>query len=817
MLFARSLKAALAMSVCLLPLQAMAQSDDNSFDVGEKKVQAGPPPQPENWIQIGGQYNSARSFYLGRFTGTQDSGLYGLGDFHLGGRDAWDSGGTRYWSVDGKDMGFDSRSFVAKFGYQGSWGVQVSYDGIPYEATDNFHSVWTSNGSSVVPYGSIPLNNFPATPQYPAKTGVPYTTAGFVVPAIYFPITSPTLSSSLLDYNLSTRRDVFAGVGTYHWQDWTITASIRHEHKTGYQSNSLEIGGTVGLTGTGTGTSKNLAPATGLSSGLGYFAQPIDYDTDRYDVNAAYATERLQVQVGYMFSNFTDNIAVFNAVNPWALGVAGTSSFGGIAPGGANTTTAGISALYSLPPSNTAHQVKFMGGYNLTPTTRVTANFAYGLQMQNAAYAQGTGDPAYVQTLPRASFDGLVQTLYGNVAITSQPTPKLDVRVAYTIDSRDNQSPSNLYQVGTRSVGASDGDCKIASGGLSAYCANLPYSYEHQTFSMEAGYRILPQTKVTLNDTVESTRRSYADASMVTQNTTTLKARSRLDDNWFNAISISYQDRSVNNYVNGNTWALLTATGVNADLTPGFMVFSEAARRHWDVKDTIDWSPMRNLNISVMGKFAKDTYPQSQNGLRNNMNASIGPDVSWDINPNLSAHAYYTYQKIYYDTGDVYYSSGSPSTICTTGFAGCNGYVIPYDQQTSDYVHSAGVTLDWKIIPDVLKIGFNYTFSYGDTAYAIGDGMAVIGTGLTSQSTVAQVAQLQALPDIKSMLNMISIRGEYTFRPNWTMIFGYAFERFNYKDFMNVSSTQYANAIFPGTLNPNDSVHVVGAGLRVRF
>ena len=90
-------------------------------------------------------------------------------------------------------------------------------------------------------------------------------------------------------------------------------------------------------------------------------------------------------------------------------------------------------------------------------------------------------------------------------------------------------------------------------------------------------------------------------------------------------------------------------------------------------------------------------------------------------------------------------------------------------------------------------------------------------TGLTSQSTVAQVVQLQALPDIKSMLNMVSVRGEYTFRPNWTVIFGYAFERFTYKDFMNVSSTRYANAIFPGTLNPNDSVHVVGAGLRVRF
>jgi hypothetical protein len=30
-------------------------------------------------------------------------------------------------------------------------------------------------------------------------------------------------------------------------------------------------------------------------------------------------------------------------------------------------------------------------------------------------------------------------------------------------------------------------------------------------------------------------------------------------------------------------------------------------------------------------------------------------------------------------------------------------------------------------------------------------------------------------------------------------------------------ATAYANALLPGTLNPNDAVHVVGAGLRMRF
>jgi len=108
------------------------------------------------------------------------------------------------------------------------------------------------------------------------------------------------------------------------------------------------------------------------------------------------------------------------------------------------------------------------------------------------------------------------------------------------------------------------------------------------------------------------------------------------------------------------------------------------------------------------------------------------------------------------------------------------------------------VTADWKAIPDVLKFSFSYNFSYGDTGYALGDGMALIGGGQTSQTTPAALT-LQSLPDVTSMLNMLSIRGEYTFRPNWTVIFGYAYERFSYKDFMNgQSSTEYAMHCSPG-------------------
>jgi len=61
---------------------------------------------------------------------------------------------------------------------------------------------------------------------------------------------------------------------------------------------------------------------------------------------------------------------------------------------------------------------------------------------------------------------------------------------------------------------------------------------------------------------------------------------------------------------------------------------------------------------------------------------------------------------------------------------------------------------------------------------------------------------------------MIQIRGEYTFRPNMTVIFVTRSRSSTTRTFMYTAApTQYANALLPGTLSPNAAIHVVGAGL----
>ena len=132
-------------------------------------------------------------------------------------------------------------------------------------------------------------------------------------------------------------------------------------------------------------------------------------------------------------------------------------------------------------------------------------------------------------------------------------------------------------------------------------------------------------------------------------------------------------------------------------------------------------------------------------------------------------------------------------------------------------VNTVGANADWQAIPDKLKLTFDYNLSYGATAYALGEGVVAYGGAITSPTFLPSITN-QSLPNVKSLLSVLSVKGEYTLTPQIGILFGVAWERFNYKDFMTTSSsTQFANALMPGSYSPNESILFASAGIRLRF
>lgn len=112
------------------------------------------------------------------------------------------------------------------------------------------------------------------------------------------------------------------------------------------------------------------------------------------------------------------------------------------------------------------------------------------------------------------------------------------------------------------------------------------------------------------------------------------------------ALSAAYEDRNARNY-NPQGWWQAACGGCSVEPS-NFLMFFESSRKHVETKATLDYAPLDSVTVSLFGKYAKDNYPTNNYGLRNNTNFTIGPDVSWQATKDLSFHAYYTYQQLFF-------------------------------------------------------------------------------------------------------------------------------------------------------------------------
>jgi MtrB/PioB family decaheme-associated outer membrane protein len=752
----RCLKVAAAVGVCLLPLSAIAQNQT--------------PAPPLNELDIGAGWQSDTSYKYGRYNGMPYAGGFAVGRLHVQGGDAWDSGGTTYYDADANLMGWYNRSLHIKFGQQGTWGASFTYDNIPYFYSNEFHTVFGPGG------GLIPG----------------------VAPGSISNVTTQ-LSGRLPVINIDTNRDIVAGNMKYIAGDWLIQGGIKHEHKQGYTENSLAWLGTP---------SPIINNGNLTTTALSYFAQPINYDTDRYDISATYSRDRLQAMFGYTYSQFTDSTTTAMLTNPFAF----TTAAAGGPP-------ANITGVYSLPPSNSAHQFKAQVGYNFGQTTRLNATVQYGLMEQNQRFnvQTGNGNAVGVIAPPGTSFDGLIETAFGYVSFSSMPLPKLDVQASYMIDNRANRSPRSAYPFYVNDNSARQtGECN--SPNPNGFCANLPFSYQHQKAAAEAGYRVLPGTKLTVGTAFDATRRTFSNTNDTTEGSVYAKARSHIIDGIDGSIGYTHADRWAQQYQGGNAVFSLMNAGGQKDVF-GFYDFFQASRRRDEAKAMLDLTPLPGLSATLMAKADDDYYPQASAGLglKSNTNVSIGPDVEYQINNGLSVHAYYTYQRIFFDQSSLVTNAGcnGNGTTLTAG-PGClnNG---AWTGKTDDSTHTLGAGADWLPMgDDKLKLSVDYTFDAGNISYTLADGgiFSFPSGGKIGTSTLL----IQPLPPVTSTLNSVTLKGEYKITENMSLFGVYTFERFNSKDYANnVGATQLSNAVLPGELNANYTVHTLIAELHVRW
>ncbi len=712
-------KAALLASVCLVPLSAAMAGD---FDDAAPAAAAAGTPVYNNEVEIGLRVQSAGSAVFGRYNGSPYAGVSVLGGWSARNRDD-----VFYYQTYGRDLDFGraiapNSTVGLKVGEQGSWGLSASYDAISYTQSLDYQSLFNSNGTFA--------NGGPGTTY--ASAAAAYRTL------------APGILSAVQKFEVGTRRDTGEVAGDLRFNDWLISTSFSHEHKSGTVGQSIDI-------------STNMA-----------FLAPVDYDTDRYRATLAYNGEKLQGKLTYSLSSFRDNLTSIRLDSP--------------------VQTAGVAnaANVVLPPSNIAHNLNGQMAYNLTDKTRLNLNMDYGVQIQNAViqpedWSQQTqrfysGDP---QTL-----NGVVQTIFTNASIVTQPMKDVNLRTSYTLDMREGNRAH--YHIRQGEMGTSAGWIRDA----------LTQSYIKNTALIEAGYRILPSTKLTLGYVVTDMQRTNAQVGETLENRATAKVRTTAIPGVTTSLGYEHAVRTVSDVDESRPWKGLNNSGdcqtasatQNGTYCLGIASY-QAARTQDVVPLRLSTSLGDDATLGLNSKFTANNYPGQTFGVRREYMVSSGPDVSYRVTEGLDAHTFYTFQRSY---RSMAMSKGSEVANPQTTIG------LNWSEATTIDTSTFGLGATWKPSNE-WKFGFDYLFNFGNEGVFV----SLPGKGFSGEEW-----------RVDTMNNSVKVFGEYEFVPGASLNLAYNYDRLVTDDPFAWGSPFYGTAGTSGALltgqgNAAYNVHTV--------
>lgn len=707
--------------------------------------------------ELGAGWVSTDSFKFGEYTGLEEKGVFAIGNASVERRSAYDSGSTEYWEVTGSNLGLESRSARVEYGQQGRFSFFADYDQIPHFRLDDAKTVFNGAGDANL---TLPSNWVGAT-----------TTAGMT-----------TLQSNLKSVDIETERMEYGG--GFSWifaKSWQLDGEYHRQHKDG-----TEV--IAGIFGTNGGNPRSA-----------FLPMPIDQDTDEANISLKYSGKKLQGELAYHLSLYDNNEDSLTWENPFL-------NPGGFAPWNAAADFAGGGqGRLALDPDNQAHHISLSGGYTVDPTTRLAGSFSYGIMLQDDDFLPFTVNPtlaASVATpLPRSSLDGQVNTMHGNLTVTSRPLPKVDVKARYTFNDRDNQTPKDVY-VGIRNDTETQGAATSDRARI-----NRPYSRTQHKFELDGGYRIMPRTKVSAGYDFEYINRDINEVETTLEHTGRVKLRSAPVHYASGWVEYAHSIRSGDDYVSNQQFLDSHTSAYIATLTPATGLYENdpllrkyyfADRDKDQVTASVTLMPHDQVTVGLRGSLTLERYDETEIGLTDRDTASITLDASFMPRPDITLSAYGTFDRIR-QAQDGYQRSG---VDLFPGFARTAGDF--WTVETVDNAYTAGLGAEWAVIADRLNLAADYTFSRALTEYDIEGGSNLTFAGL---------------PQVVTTLHSLSLSGDVQVRENVSVRLGYIFEWFESKDFAldNVDQDTLANVITLGESSPDYTAHVVGLSAILKF
>ncbi len=518
---------------------------------------------------------------------------------------------------------------------------------------------------------------------------------------------------------------------------WEITGYFREEKKDG----TRDLGGGFGF------DQVTILPAN------------IDYKTDDFGLTLGYKGSKLQAQLAYAGSLFKNGQDAITWDNPFL----GAPSTGRIADA----------------PDNQFHKISALLGYQLTDHTRLGAQLAFGRMTQDQAFLPYSTNPAFGSPAA-SSLDGQVDTTLAKADITSRPTPRLQLNASYTYSNRDNNTPVNTYNYVITDIAQAT---YPPPSGLPITRQNMPYSFKQQLLRTKAAY-VLPQgANLSGGFDYDQMNRTYQQVEDTKDKTLWAKLKLHPTGKVETSLKYSYSSRDASSYLNNPAFENpVYPNSVN----PLMQAFELADRRRNKIGLGVAVNPTEKLSLGLDLDYYKDDYRNMVLGLTQASGLTGTPSVTYVFSENLSASAYYTYERLDSDQASRFWITTPPSST-------------PWAESDSNSTQTLGLNASWKVIPKKFDLGADAVYSKftGNIQYS----------GATD------------LPDLSSSLAAFGVHGNYKMRENLTLRAGLWYEKYKESDWAKNASVGFLlpTVLSLGTAAQDSDTVLVSLSVRYDF
>jgi MtrB/PioB family decaheme-associated outer membrane protein len=567
-----------------------------------------------------------------------------------------------------EDLGLDSRVFEFGVGKPGKFGIDLGYRELPYRLY----------GDTVTPFaGSGDTLNLPAG-WVPAGTTDAMT----------------ELSTSLMPHAIEKDRQILEFGANY-------LPSSKFRLYADYQRQQRE--GTSIMGGS-------------FFSQSAHLPRPVDDYTDRFDAGIRYANGPFNIALAYYGSFYTNDVGSLTWDNPFT-GFAGTDQ-----------------GRLATEPDNEFQQFSISGAYRAQAWDTVIAfSVASGQGEQNADLLPYTINPTIPAPLIlMTDIEGKVDTTNYGLTLTTRPHDRLNVRVSYRYDERDNKTPVNLWtRVITDAFDSGDPE------------PNIPYSFERGRLNISGNFRLFDTLMLSGGYDRTDYDRDFSEVASQTEDTGWGKLRWRPTPYLEATIKGGASAREVDEYD--------TDVGLVFGQNPLMRKYNLADRDREFAEVALSASLVNTpLSIGMTYLWAEDDFYNSELGLTEASEDRFTVDFNWAVGERSS----------------IYVTAGSEAIESVqTGSETFAGPVweASHDDDFSHY--GGGFRIGTE--SENLDFTFDYTRSEGETEILFA-GQAVAAEPLPELETTMDSLRRTATYNISRRLDMnVSARWERFEMEDW--------------------------------------------------